>query len=178
MKRLALAMMVLLAAVMLTSAPAWTKNPENALVNFGVPGTSGALNHMIVPNDVTISSGGIVNFAIVSGVGPGATGGAGLHQVTVYRVADGTKLSVIAAQIAPPTYSIVDKNGALVLQVTAGSPRVNSDPTGLRLFIEAAADTTPRTVGVYFPNPGTYLVICNVTAHLNDGMIAIVTVKK
>ena len=73
MKRLALAMMVLLAAVMLTSAPAWTKNPENAFVNFGVPGTSGALNHMIVPNDVTISSGGIVNFAIVSGVGPGAS---------------------------------------------------------------------------------------------------------
>ena len=77
MKRLALAMMVLLAAGMLTSAPAWTKNPEYAFVNFGVPGTSGALNHMIVPNDVTISSGGIVNFAIVSGVGPGAPWGDG-----------------------------------------------------------------------------------------------------
>lgn len=37
MKRLALAMMVLLAAVMLTSAPAWTKNPENAFVNSAYP---------------------------------------------------------------------------------------------------------------------------------------------
>jgi plastocyanin len=178
MKRLAMAMMVLVMAVMLTSAPAWAKNPENAFVNFGIPGTSGALNHMIVPDDITISSGGIVNFAIVSGVGPGATGGAGFHQVTVYRVADGTKLSSIAAQIMPGSnYNIVDKNGALVLQVTAGNPLVDSNPSGLRIFIEAAASSTPRTVGVYFEDPGTYLVICNVRPHLDDGMIAIVTVK-
>jgi plastocyanin len=179
MKRLAMAMMVLVMAVMLISAPAWAKNPENAFVNFGVPGAAGALNHMIVPDDVTISSGGIVNFAIVSGVGPGATDGAGFHQVTVYRVAEGTKLSSIAAQIRPgANYNIVDKDGALVLQVTAGSPRVDSDPSGLRVFIEAEPSSTPRTVGVYFADPGTYLVICNVRAHLDDGMIAIVTVKK
>ena len=68
---------------------------------------------MIVPDDITISSGGIVNFAIVSGMGPGATGGAGFHQVTVYRVADGTKLSSIAAQIMPGSnYNIVEKRCA------------------------------------------------------------------
>jgi plastocyanin len=176
MKRLAMAMMVLVMAVMLISAPAWAKNPENAFVNFGIPGTSGALNHMIVPDDIRISSGGIVNFAIVSGAD--AMSGAGFHQVTVYRVADGTKLSSIAAQIMPGSnYNIVDKDGTLVLQVTAGSPLVDSDPSGLRVFIEAEASSTPRTAGVYFADPGTYLVICNVRPHLDDGMIAIVTVK-
>jgi plastocyanin len=177
MKRLAMAMMVLVMAVMLTSAPAWAKNPENAFVNFGIPGTSGALNHMIVPDDIKISSGGIVNFAIVSGAD--AMSGAGFHQVTVYRVADGTRLSSIAAQIMPGSnYNIVDKDGVLVLQVTAGNPLVDSNPSGLRKFIEAAASSTPRIVGVHFEDPGTYLVICNVRPHLDDGMIAIVTVKR
>jgi len=33
-------------------------------------------------------------------------------------------------------------------------------------------------VGVFFPEPGTYLVICNVRDHLDEGMIAIVKVTK
>jgi uncharacterized MnhB-related membrane protein len=172
-------MLVFVMVLTISSAAVFADEPENAFVNFGVPGVGGALNHVIIPNDVAIAEGGIVNFAIVSGVGPDATGGAGFHQVTVYRVADKTRLSKIAAQInAGSDYDILDKDGDLVLHVTAGSARVDSDPSGLRIFIEAQASSTPRIVGVYFPDPGTYLVICNVRAHLDDRMIALVTVEK
>jgi hypothetical protein len=72
-----------------------------AFVNFGVPSTGGELNHMAVPNKITIVEGGIVNFVIASGNNPAspATGGGGFHQITVYKVAKNTKLDFIEAQI-------------------------------------------------------------------------------
>jgi hypothetical protein len=165
-------------AVSMPTSHAWAYAPENVLLNFGVPGASGELNHQIVPNQTTISQDGIVNFAVVSGA-TGAADGGGFHQIAVYKVSKNTTVDDILGQIQPGTsYQVFDKAGTHVLSVTAGAPRVDSDPSGLRVFIEAAASSTPRLVGVFFDEPGTYLVICNVTGHFDDGMIAIVTVKK
>lgn len=145
--------------------------PENAVINFGVPTTSGAANHMIVPDDIKLSEGGIANFIV-----------GGFHFVTVYRVADNTRLSDIAGQITPgQDYVLLDKAGSTILdtaQRSAANPDlIDSNSNGNRLFIEAAASATARIVGVYFAEPGTYLVICGVKGHLDDAMMAVVRVK-
>lgn len=162
---------------------------ENAFVNVAVPGLAGAPSHKFVPNEITIRAGGIVNFATVSRATITSTSGP--HPISIYKVAEGTKLADIQAQAAAGSL-ISDKAGKLVLDKSVtvdsglpGPPRwVDSDPNGLRIFNETIAipgygesQSTARTVGVYFPGQGTYLVICRVGGHLTDGMAAIVTVR-
>ena len=145
---------------------------ENAVVNFGVPTVGGAENHRIVPDEIRIADDGIVNFIV-----------SGFHQVTVYSVSRNTRLRDLAEQIVPgQDYVVTDRAGTTILdtaQRSAANPiSIDSDPNGRRLFIEAAASGTARTIGVYFPEPGTYLVICAVKGHLDDAMIALVTVSR
>ena len=154
------------------AASAKAAAPENAvIINFGVPTEIGAANHEIVPDDIKLSEGGIANFIV-----------SGFHLVTVYRVADNTKLSDVEEQIMPgQDYVLVDKADDTILDTaerSAVNPGViDSDPNGDRLFIEAGASAAARIVSVHFAEAGTYLVICSVKAHLDDAMIALVTVK-
>jgi len=161
--------LVVLALVASTDASAALA--ENAVVNFGVPTVGGAENHRILPDEIRIADDGIVNFIV-----------GGFHQVTVYSVSRNTRLRDLAEQIIPgQDYAVTDRVGATILdtaQRSAANPiLIDSDPNGRRLFIEPAASPAARTVGVYFPEPGTYLVICSVKGHLDDAMIALVTVS-
>ena len=99
MKRLVMITLAIVLLFGISSTDVYAGAPENAFVNFGVPGTGGATNHKFVPEEIKISAGGIVNFAIVSGVGPGSTGGGGFHQLAVYEVDEDTELDEIADQI-------------------------------------------------------------------------------
>ena len=136
----------------------------NATVSFGawimpldrqnaLPPPS-ANHHELIPQVAKIKAGGSVNFII-----------SGLHQVIVYD--DGTQPS--------------DINTSLLLPPPPGPPLppLIDDPDG-RLY----RGPDPRTIlpvldrveVVHFPNPGTYLVICGVLPHFQEGMFGFVKV--
>lgn len=107
--------------------------------------------HHLIPHESTIKAGGTVNFVI-----------AGFHHVLVYG--PGTQ----------PT----DINTALVMPVTAppGPPLIN-DPTN-RVYrgLDPSLFPQDRVEVVELANPGTYLVMCGVLPHFNDGMYGFVKV--
>ena len=74
-----------------------------------MPTTSGVTNHMIVPDDIKLSVGGIANFI-----------GSGFHFVTVYRVADKTRLSDVAPQIMPGQEYVLPTRPALPSTASRG----------------------------------------------------------
>jgi len=135
----------------------------NATVSFGewmtTPPTDrfpnlspGAANHhALIPNQVKIKAGGTVNFNI-----------AGFHEVIVYR--EGIQAG--------------DINTTLTVPPTNGGPPLINDPEG-RLYrgLDPSTQLQDRVEVVHFPNPGTYLVICGVLPHFNQGMWGFVTVK-
>jgi plastocyanin len=143
--------------------------PTTATVSFGAWHTDPPLDrfpnsspgdqneHQLIPNTVTIEAGGTVNFII-----------SGLHQVIVYD--DGTQPGDINVEATTPSTG-----------VPAGVPLIN-DPTH-RLYRgpdPSLPNLQPRdrVEAVYFPTPGTYLVICGVRDHfVNDGMFGFVTVR-
>ena len=124
--------------------------------------------HQLIPHEVTIKTGGTVNFII-----------AGLHQIAVYE-------GVQPGQI----------NTALLISMTAGGPPILiDDPTG-RIYRGPDPSTLPflsipppfapppdppqvvsdRVEVVHFPRPGAFLVICTVAPHFADGMFGWVRV--
>ena len=138
---------------------------SNATVSFGawimpldrqnaLPPPS-ANHHQLIPHIAKIKAGGSVNFII-----------AGLHQVIVYD--DGTQPG--------------DINTALTIPGSAGPPPLPAlvdDPDG-RIYRgpdpRPLLPTLERVEVVHFPTPGTYLVICGVLPHFNQGMYGFVTV--
>jgi plastocyanin len=141
------ALSVLLAA---SSARADDQNKQSVTVAFGAGlNTAGAANHHVLPEIIRIKTGGVVNFVV-----------AGFHQIFVYN--PGTK----AGDITVPA------SGTFINDLN------NLYYTGL---VPGAASTTfstaqNRVESVSFSEPGTYLVICNVRVHFNNGMIAYVEV--
>jgi hypothetical protein len=153
------------------AAPALAMNgtPATATISFGAWHTDPSLDrfpnsspgdrneHQLIPNTVTIEAGGTVNFII-----------SGFHQVIVYD--DGTQPGDINVEETTPTTG-----------EPAGVPLIN-DPTN-RLYRgpdPSLPNLQPRdrVEVVYFPKPGTYLVICGVRDHfVNDGMFGFVTVR-
>jgi plastocyanin len=127
---------------------AWMASAATPLDRFANP-TSGAGNlHELVPQLALIRAGGTVNFII-----------AGLHNVIVYD--DGTKPS--------------DINTALIVPESA--PPLIDDPNR-RIYRGPDPRTQPRdrVEVVHFDKPGTYLVICGVLPHFNEGMYGFVKV--
>jgi plastocyanin len=114
----------------------------------------GARNHHpLIPYEVTIKAGGAVNFVI-----------SGLHQVVVYG--DGTQPANINVS------NTIPGTGA-----SPSAPRLIDDPNnrvyrGLDPFLQSR----DRIEIVQFPNPGSFLVICAVLQHFNEGMFGFVTV--
>lgn len=138
---------------------------SNATVSFGQWDTDPPLDrfpnlspidrniHEVIPHDVTIPTGGAINFVI-----------SGLHQIIVYD--DGTRPEDIDAENTTPTTG-----------TPPGLPLIN-DPTN-RTFRGLDPSLLPRDRAevVYFPKPGRYLVICGVHDHfVEDGMFGYVTV--
>jgi plastocyanin len=137
----------------------------SATVSFGAglntaqPGN--AANHHVLPNTIEIKAGGVVNFAV-----------AGFHQIVVYN--PGTEVDDIELPAFPPNLFV---NYQLDEAYYVGINPDNANP---------ATDSTPptryngenRIESVSFPEPGLYLVICNVTPHLRDGMYAYIKVSR
>lgn len=132
-----------------------------ATVSFGV-GLNTAIpnnppNHRMLPQDVHIEVGSVVNFMV-----------AGFHQIFVY------KPGVTIEQIVPPgSGTFVNHNVDLLYYqglVPAGGP-----PPGLPVSTNPS-NANNRVESVGFLEPGVYLVICNVRGHLIDGMYGYVRV--
>jgi len=148
-----------------------------ATVSFGQWPADGTVNrlrlanpgnrniHQLIPNQVTIKAGGTVNFIVE-----------GFHLVTVYD--DGTVPTDINAGLAfpaPLAGFIDDPNRRIYIGLSPAGVPANFFAPG----IPAAAIPAPpqdRIESVNFPNPGTYLVICSVRVHFNDGMYGFVRV--
>jgi plastocyanin len=133
---------------------AWQTEPP--LDRFPNSSPADRNEHQLIPNKVTIEAGGTVNFII-----------SGLHQVIVYD--DGTRPD--------------DINTTLTTTTTGATPspavELIDDPTH-RLYrgLDPSLYPRDRVEVVYFPTPGTYLVICGVRNHfVNDGMFGFVTVR-
>lgn len=141
---------------------------SNATVSFGAWATSPPLDrfstappppaanhHVVAPYVATIKAGGAVNFII-----------AGLHNVAVY--ADGTKPEDIdTSLLAPPPPP--GKPAPPVIDDPEG--RIYRGPDPRVLF-----PTVDRVEVVHFNEPGTYLVICGVLPHFQEGMYGYVRV--
>jgi plastocyanin len=136
---------------------------SNATVSFGGWMTFPALDrfpnnsprtanhHALTPDVAKIKAGGTVNFII-----------GGFHHVLIYD--DGTKPGDIDTSITiPPT--------------NQPAPPLIADPNR-RIYRGLDPSTQPqdRVEVVQFPNPGTYLVICGVLPHFQEGMYGYVRV--
>jgi len=130
------------------------------------------VNHVMLPNDVEITQGGVVHFLV-----------AGFHQPIVYK--PGTKPEDI---VVPPTGTFInDPNNRFYLGIApAGGPPpptpATADPSNARNRVESVGfPATEGVVGgvVVSPKaePGVYLVICNVKQHFQTGMFGFIEVK-
>ena len=136
---------------------------SNATVSFGAwmtpldrfpnaPPSPVGNHHALIPQVAKIKAGGSVNFII-----------SGLHQVIVYD--DGTQPGDInKALLEPPI-------GPLPPLIADPNRRIYRGPDPRILL-----PTLDRVEAVQFANPGTYLVICGVLPHFNQGMFGFVTV--
>ena len=114
-------------------------------------------NHHVLPKTIEIKAGGVVNFVV-----------AGFHQILVYLPGKSPEDIVV-----PSSGLFIDDLVNLYYQgiVPAGGPTslpVTTDPSNAR----------NRTESVFFSEPGTYLVICNVRPHFLNGMFAFVKVSQ
>ena len=177
---------VLLACAALAAAPAIaaddpdSKKLSTTRVMFGrglntaQPGNP--VNHAILPNEIKIKVGGVVDFGI-----------AGFHDIIVFK--PGVTLDDLITAgggtlpLTPPVYvlppdpatplppgldSLTDRiyyRGINPAGGPAGTPVVANPDNGFN-----------RNEPVAFLEAGTYLVICNIRPHLLDGMLAQVKV--
>jgi plastocyanin len=147
------------------AAPAAEGPLSNATVSFGgwmasppldrFPNESPrtANHHELIPQVAKIKAGGTVNFII-----------GGFHHVLVYD--DGTKPEDINTSITiPPT--------------NQPAPPLIADPNR-RIYrgLDPSTQLQDRVEVVHFPNPGTYLVICGVLPHFQEGMYGFVRVQR
>lgn len=116
-----------------------------------------ANHHVLIPNTAKIKAGGYVNFII-----------SGLHVVAVYD--DGTKPTDINKTILVPGPRF-------------GPPIINDANNRIYRGIDPVVSGGPppilnldRVEVVHFDKPGTYLVICAVLPHFEEGMFGYVRV--
>lgn len=164
------------------------KAPVSVTVSFGA-GLNTALagpnpdNDHILPKKIEVKAGGVVNFVV-----------AGFHQVFVYN--PGVKPADVLA--AAPPFPIPAGGNPQDIYINYGLPDnrtillyVGANPgAGLTSPFPPANALTPpppqpilsntfnRVESVVFPEPGRYLVICNVNPHFRAGMMAWVKVSK
>ena len=121
--------------------------------------------HVMIPNQVTIRAGGMVNFIV-----------AGNHQVVVYD--DGIQPRDINSNLVlpPPLNNLLDDPRGRIYRGASPSPiPANFFGPGLPA-VDIPAAPSDRCEAVSFPKPGAYLVICNVRTHFIGGMYGYVIV--
>jgi plastocyanin len=126
-------------------------------LNTAQPGNSA--NHHVLPNTISIKAGGVVNFIV-----------AGFHQIVIYN--PGVVREDITLPAFPPNLFVnYQLSTAYYVGINPENANPGTDPTPAVLF-----NGENRTEAISFSEPGVYLVICNVTPHLRDGMYAYVRV--
>ena len=149
---------------MLTAAavPAGEGPLSNATVSFGSWMTSPPLDrfpnlspitanhHELIPQVAKIKAGGTVNFII-----------SGFHNVLVYD--DGTQPTDINTSVT-------------VLPTNGGPPLINDPDDRIYRGLDPSLLPQDRVEVVHFANPGTYLVMCGVLPHFQEGMFGFVKV--
>lgn len=144
-------------------------------LNTAQPGN--AVNHAILPREIKIKAGGVVDFAV-----------AGFHDVIVFK--PGFTLEHLV-QAGGGQYPLTAPIFVIPADPTAPLPAAISfladsiyyrgiSPAGGPLATAVTgnpANGSNRTEPVAFMERGTYLVICNVRPHLLDGMYAYVKVN-
>jgi plastocyanin len=144
------------------AAKAGSSPLANATVSFGawmtpldrfsnVPPPPPTNHHVVLPQVAQIKAGGTVNFII-----------SGLHNIAIYD--DGTRPEDINTSLldtsVPPVPVIDDPNRRIYRGL---------DPRKLLPALD-------RVEVVHFSEPGTYLVICGVLPHFQEGMYGFVKV--
>jgi plastocyanin len=122
-------------------------------------GPSGPENHHILPTEIKVRQGGVVHFLV-----------SGFHMAVVYKpgtTADDIVIPATGLFINDPAQT-PPANVFYFGIVPQGAPGVNPTTDPL--------NGSNRQESVSFTDPGTYLVICNVTPHFRDGMFAYVKV--
>jgi len=130
------------------------------------------VNHVIIPDEITVKQGGVVHFLV-----------AGFHQPVVYK--PGTQPEDIVIPSGAPLF-INDPTNRFYLGINPGGGPQNTPGTIVPFSnsqnrVESVS--FPASVGTGVPSsekadPGVYLVICNVRQHFLDGMFAFVKVQK
>jgi hypothetical protein len=146
-------------AVAATAVHAADDNKLSIPVAFGrglnTPATQ-AINHVMIPDTVRLKQNGVVHFLV-----------AGFHEIVIYN--PGKTDDDVAV---PPSGTFInDANNRFYSGIVpAGGPLATpgtTDPSNARNRVESVA----------FLEPGTYLVICNIRTHFNNGMFGYVEVK-
>ncbi len=110
-----------------------------------------ANHHEMCPHEVKVKAGACVNFVI-----------AGVHQVVIYD--DGTQPGDIDTSLTIPATNPLP------------SPLINDPDRRIYRGLDPSLFPLERVEVVHFSAPGTYLVICGVLRHFNEGMVGYVTV--
>jgi plastocyanin len=152
--------------------------PANATVSFGSWQTDPPLDrfppndptprlrnqHELIPHAVTVTAGGSVNFII-----------GGFHQPIVYG--DMTQPEDIDVDTTTTTTGPTPSPAVVLIADATNRIYRGLDPSLQPLDRSEVTFLQDRVEAVYFPNPGTYLVICGIRGHfVNDGMFGFVTV--
>jgi plastocyanin len=182
-RRAQMPLVIFLTVLAVAQAPHVTAADDNqnklsVTVSFGAGlNTAGSANDHILPHTIKVKVGGVVNFAV-----------AGFHQIFVYN--PGTTPEDVMANVppfGPPGIPVTPEN--LFIDYMANLYYQGLNPSGANEAQAAGANpesplvnlfnrtnTGNRTESVTFTEPGTYLVICNVTPHFLGGMYAWVKV--
>jgi plastocyanin len=143
-------------------------------LNTAQPGN--AVNHAVLPKEIRIKAGGVVDFAV-----------AGFHDVVVFKPGFTLRDLIQAGggqyPSTPPAFVIpADPTTPLPVAIAFLADNLHYrgiNPAGGPLATAVTGNPvngSNRTEPVAFLERGTYLVICNVRAHLLDGMHAYVKV--
>jgi plastocyanin len=113
-------------------------------------------NHIMIPDTVRLKQNGVVHFLV-----------AGFHEIVIYN--PGKTDDDVAV---PPSGTFInDTNNRFYAGIIpAGGPLGTPGTTN-------PSNAQNRVESVAFLQPGTYLVICNIRTHFNDGMFGYVVVK-
>ena len=136
-----------------------------------------SLVHVVLPNDIEVNQDGVVHLMV-----------AGFHQPVVYK--PGTLPENIAV---PPSGTFInDPNNVFYKGINPAGGPLATPPTPTAT--DSLSNAANRVESVSFPaaegvnrntgallseraEPGTYLVICNVRGHFQDGMWGFIRVK-
>ena len=182
-RRVQTPLMILLTVLAVSQAPHVIAADDNqtklsVTVAFGAGlNTVGSANHHVLPRTIKVKTGGVVNFAVAL-----------FHQIYVYN--PGTTPEDVMANLPPwgppgipvtPANLFIDYKANLFYEglnpaggMAAAAAGANPESPLVNLFNRT--NTGNRIESVAFTEPGTYLVICNVTPHFLDGMYAWVQV--